>query len=123
MLLNIVDHLASTRMNNPETNPRPGQAMPLQQLLQCGFDHWPSQVLNRRSQHNSQLAIAMLKSNLLDLLGIDESLEVDNFRVFAIVLRPGGKQKSRGAVSADRVTDDRFQRVIDVIASRANLDG
>src|ERR1700733_11917850 len=65
----------------------------------------------------------MLKPNLLDLLGVDEGFEVDNLRIYAFALRPGGKQESRGAVSADRVTDDRFQRVIDVIASRANLDG
>src|SRR5579872_213737 len=80
-------------------------------------------MLDRSSQHDSQFAIAMLKSNLLDLIGVDEGFEVDNLWIFAFALRPSRKQKSRGAFSADRVADDRFQRVIDVIASRANLDG
>ena len=42
--------------------------MSLQQLLECRFDHGTSQVLSRGSQHDSQLPIAMLKSNLLELL-------------------------------------------------------
>jgi hypothetical protein len=116
MLLNIVDHLASTWMNNPEANARSGKSMSLQQLLECRFYHGTSQVLNRGSQHDSQLAIAMLKSNLLDLLRIDESLEVDNLWIAAIALLAGSKQEGCGAISANRVTDNRFEGVIDVVA-------
>ena len=74
--------------------------MPLQQLPERRFYHGTSQVLNRGSQHNSQLAIAMLKSNLFDLVRIDEGLEVDNLRIAAIYLLPGGKQKGCGTISA-----------------------
>ena len=73
--------------------------MSLQQLLECLFDHGTSQVLNRGSQHDSQLPVAMLKPNFLDLLGIDESLEVDNLWIAAIALLPVGKQEGRGAVA------------------------
>src|SRR6266849_4539896 len=45
MLLNVVDHLASTWMNNPETNARSGKSMSLQQLLECRFDHGTSHDL------------------------------------------------------------------------------
>src|SRR5580700_10047197 len=105
MLLHVVDHLASARMNNPEPNMRSGEPVPLQQWLECRFNHRTSEVLNRGAQHDSQLAIAMLKSNFLDPLGVDEGFEVDNLRIFAIGLRPGAKQKGRGAISANRVTD------------------
>ena len=97
--------------------------MPLQQWLECRFNHGTRQVLNRGAQHDSQLAIAMLKSNFLDPLGVDESFEVNNLRIFAIGLRPGGKQKGRGAIRTNRVTDNSFESVIDVITSGANLDG
>src|SRR5947209_20215735 len=105
MLLSVVDHLASTRMNDPEANVRFGKSMSLQQLLQCGFDHGTSQVLNRGSQHDSQLAIAVLKSNFLDLLRIDESLEGDNLWIAAIGLLLGRKQERCGAIRANRVAD------------------
>src|SRR5712691_961496 len=117
MLLNVVDHLASTGMNNPKANTRPGKPMSLQQLLECCFDHRTSQVLNRGSEHDSQLPIAMLKSNLLDLLGIDESLKVDNLWIAETGLLPGGKQEGCGAISANRVTNNCFEGVIDVVAS------
>src|SRR5580700_857831 len=96
--------------------------MSLQQLLECRFDHGTSQVLNRGSQHDSQLPIAMLKSNLLDPLRIDESFKVDNLWIAAIGLVAGGKQEGCGAISANRVTNNRFESVIDVVASRTNLN-
>jgi hypothetical protein len=96
---------------------RPGEPVPLQQWLQCRFDHGRTQKLNRGAQHDSQLAIAMLKSNLLDLLCIDESFEVDTLWVFAFRLRPAGKEEGRGAISANRVTNDCFESVIDKVAS------
>jgi hypothetical protein len=64
--------------------------MSLQQLLECRFEHGTRQLLNRGSQHDTQLAIAMLKSNLVDLLPIDESLKVDNLWIPAIGLLRGG---------------------------------
>jgi hypothetical protein len=91
--------------------------MSLEQLLKCRFDHGTSQVLNRGSQHDSQLPIAMLKSDLLDLLRIDESLKVDNLWIAAIALLPGGKQEGRSAVTTNRVTDNCFEGAIDVVAS------
>jgi hypothetical protein len=123
MFLNVVDHLASTGMNNPRANTRPGKSMPLQQLLERCFDHWTSQLLNRGPQHNSELPVAMLKSNLLDLLGIDERLKVDNSWIFEIDMLPVAQQEGSGAISANRVSDDRFKGVIDVIASGADLNG
>jgi hypothetical protein len=115
MLLNVVDHLASTRMNNPETNVRSRKSMSLQQLLECRLDHGASEVLNRTSQHDSQLSFAMLKSNLLDLLGIDESLKVDDLWIDVTGLLPGGKEESCGAISANCVPDNCFEGIIDVI--------
>jgi hypothetical protein len=97
--------------------------MSLQQLLECRFDHGASEVLNRSPQHDSQLSLAMLKSNLLDLLGIDESLEVDDLWIRVIGLLLGGKQEGRGPIGANCVPDDCFERVIDEVASGANLDG
>src|ERR1700685_3864950 len=97
--------------------------MSLQQLLECCFYHRASQVLNRGSQHDAQLPIAMLKSNLLDLLGVDERLEVDNLWIFAIGFVPVAKEEGSGAVSANRVTDNCFEGVIDEIASGADLNG
>ena len=73
--------------------------------------------MNRGSQRDSQLPFAMLKSNLLDLLGIDESLKVDNLWIAAIGLLPGGKQEGCGAISSNRVADNCFEGVIDVVAS------
>jgi len=35
-------------------------------------------MLNRGPKHNPQLAIPMLKSDLFDLLGVEERLEVNN---------------------------------------------
>ena len=90
--------------------------MSLQQLLECGFDHGTSQLLNRGSQHDSQLPIAMLKSNLLDLLGIDESLEVDNLWIAAIRLLAARKREGCGAISTNRIADNGFKRVIEVVA-------
>src|SRR5579863_1676404 len=123
MLLNVVDDLASARMNYPEPNLRSGESVPLQQWLECRFNHGASQVLNRCSEHDSQLAIAMLKSNLLDLLRVDESFEVDNLWIFAIGLRPAGQQEGCGTIRANRVTDNSFESAIDVVASGTNLDG
>jgi len=117
MLLNVVDHLASTWMNNPETNARSGKSMSLQQLLECRFDHGTSQVLNRGSQYDSQLPIAMLESNLFDVLRIYESLEVDNLWIDGLGLPPGGQQEGCGAIRANRVTDNCFEGAIDVVAS------
>jgi hypothetical protein len=97
--------------------------MSLQQLLECRFYHGTSQVLNRGSQHDTQLPIAMLKSNFLDLRRIDESLKVDDLWIAAIGLLPCGKQEGCRAISANRVPDNCFEGVIDVVASRANLDG
>jgi hypothetical protein len=95
MLWHVVDHLAPTRMNNPEPNMRPGEP------CHCGngcsavsIMGGRSQKLNRGAQYDSQLAIAMLKSNLLDLLRIDESFEVDNLWVFAFRLRPPARRKA-----------------------------
>ena len=90
--------------------------MSLQQLLECLFDHGTSQMLNRGSQHDSQLPVAMLKSNFLDVLGIDESLEVDDLWIAAIALLPVGKQEGCGAISANPVADHGLKRVIDVVA-------
>jgi hypothetical protein len=59
----------------------------------------------------------MLKPNLLDLLRIDESLEVDDLWTPVIGLLLGGEQEGRGAISANRVTDNCFEGVIDVVAS------
>ena len=96
--------------------------MPLQQLLERRFDHGTSQMLNRGSKHDSQLSVAMLKSNLLDLLRVDESLEVDDLwiPVIGVLL---GEQEGRGAIGANRVPDNCFQGVINEVAGRANLDG
>jgi hypothetical protein len=97
--------------------------MSLQQLLECRFDHGASEVLNRSSQHDSQLSFAMLKSNVLDLLSIDKGLKVDNLWIPVIVLRARGKQEGCGSVSANCVPDNCFECVIDEVASGANLDG
>src|ERR1700732_2127210 len=97
--------------------------MPLQQLLEGLFDHGTSQMLNRGPQHDSQLPLAMLESNLVDLLRIDESLEVDNLWIARISLSPCGQQEGSGAIRANRVTDNCFEGVVDVVASGANLDG
>ena len=91
--------------------------MSLQQLLERPFDHGTSQVLNRGSEHDTQLSIAMLKSNLLDLLRIDEGLEVDNLWIAETNLLADPKQEGCGTVSANRVADNSFERVIDVVAS------
>ena len=91
--------------------------MSLQQRLKRRFDHRTSQVLDRGSQHDSQLAIAMLKSNCLDLLDIGESLKVDNLWIAAFALLPGGKQEGGGAISANRITNNCFESIIDVVAS------
>jgi len=90
--------------------------MSLQQPLQGLFDHGTSQVLNGGSQHDSQLPIAMLKSNFLDLLRIDEGLEVDNLWIAETGLLADPNQKRRGTISANRVADDGLKRVIDVVA-------
>src|SRR5580704_14085097 len=65
----------------------------------------------------------MLKSNLLDLLRVDEGFKVDNLWIFAIGLRTVGKQEGCSAIGANRVTDNSFESVIDVVASGTNLDG
>ena len=64
----------------------------------------------------------MLKSNLFDLLCIEESLEIDNVRISAICFLRCAEKKRGSAVSADGVTDNCFQRVINVVARGANLD-
>jgi len=84
VLLNVVNYFASAGMNNPEANVRSGKPMSLQQLPECRFDHGTGEMLDRCSKHDSQLAISMLKSNFFDLLCIEESLEIDNFRISAI---------------------------------------
>jgi hypothetical protein len=91
--------------------------MSLQQLPEGFFDHGTSQMLNRGPQHDSQLPSAMLESNLIDLFRIDESLEVDHLWIAGISLRPGGQQEGSGAIRADRITDNGFEGVIDVVAS------
>jgi len=91
--------------------------MSLQQPLQGLFDHGTSQMLNRGTQHDSQLPFAMLESNLIDLLRIDESLEVDNLGIDGISLLPGRQEEGCGAVGTNRVTDNCFEGVIDVVAS------
>jgi hypothetical protein len=48
----------------------------------------------------------MLESNLLDLLGIDESFEVDNLWIFAFGLRLAGKREGCGPITTNRVTDN-----------------
>ena len=74
-------------------------------------------MLNRGPQHDSQLPSAMLESNLIDLLRIDESLEVDNMGIARSSLSPRGQQEGSGAIRANRVTDNCFECVIDVVAS------
>ena len=58
----------------------------------------------------------MLKPNLLDLLRVDEGFKVDNLWIFAIGLRTVGKQEGCSAIGANRVTDNCFEGVIDVVA-------
>ncbi len=91
--------------------------MSLQQLLERRFDHWTSQMLNRGSKHDSQLSAAMLKSHLLDLLRIDEGLEVNNLWIVKFGFLLPGKEEGCGAISANRVPDNCFQGVIDVVTS------
>ena len=52
--------------------------------------------------------MAMLKSNLFDLLPIDEGLEVDNLWILEFGLMLAGKEKGGGAVSTNRVPYNRF---------------
>ena len=51
---------------------------------------------------------AMLKSNLFDLPPIDEGLEVDNLWILEFGLMLAGKEEGGGAVSKNRVPDNRF---------------
>src|SRR5215470_8314764 len=115
MLLNVVDHFAPTWMSNPKTNARSRKSVSLQQLLECRFDHGASQVLNRRPEHDPQFSIAMMKSNLLDLLRIDESFKIDDLWIAAIGLLAGCKHEGCSAISANRVADNCFEGVIDVV--------
>src|SRR5262245_47383451 len=40
MFLHAIDYLASTRMDGPEANLRPGKTMSLEQLLKRFLNHW-----------------------------------------------------------------------------------
>ena len=85
--------------------------MSLQQLLERLFDHGTSQMLNRGPQHDSQLPFAMLESNLIDLLRIDESLEVDDLWIAGIGLPPVASRKA-AAPSAQIALPTTVSRVL-----------
>src|SRR6266404_8008300 len=108
-------------MNSPEANVRSRKPMSLKQLLECGFDHRTSQVLDRDSQDDSQLPFPMLESNFFDMLGINESFKVNNLRI-QLIGSLCAEEESGGAVGANSIANDCLDGVIDVVASRANLD-
>ena len=77
--------------------------------------------MDRRPEHDSELPAIVLKSNLFDMRGIDERLKVDNLWMVGIASL-FSKQKGRCAVGTDRITNYGFEGVVNVVASRANLN-
>ncbi len=92
------------------------------------FNHGTRVVLDGYSKHDSQLPVAVLKTNFFDMLRIEESFEINDLRINDLrmtgtCLLFRAEQEGGSTISANGVADHCLKGVIDVVAGRANLDG
>ena len=127
-------------MRHPEADVRAGEAVSLKQRVKRALDHGDRQVADQRRQDDAQLALALLEPDFIDLLGIEKRFEIDNLREAGRVRAVGpveaaplklamvrrrsrAQEKRRGPVRADRIGHRGLERVVEVIARRADFHG